>query len=75
MRRTNECDIECFKTARAFKEHWDGVLVDVAMRDILAGKFDSESVRDVMERRAGTPEDYSAVKAALDTAAKASVSA
>jgi hypothetical protein len=50
------------------RELSDAHIVDAAMADILACKFDSDAVHEVMQHRAGSKNDYDRVKDARDTA-------
>lgn len=72
-RRTDDCDIDCFKRQQAYRDAQDGEIVDAAMRDIIAGKFESQAVHEVMGRRAGTIADYVKVKDLYDAAALAAI--
>lgn len=73
VRRTDDCDIDCFKRQQAYREVEDGAIVDAAMRDIIAGKFESQAVHEVMGRRAGSIADYVKVKDLYDAAAMAAI--
>ncbi len=65
-----EDEIDEFKYRRALREAADGPIVDAAIRDIIAGDFDSQAVHEVMSRRVGSIEDYIAVKDKYDVAVK-----
>jgi hypothetical protein len=72
--RYSDCDITEFKIREALAEAHeahDTALVDEAMRDILAGHFDSDAVHEVMQRRAGSFHDYQRVREARDVAVMA----
>lgn len=71
MRRHSDCEITEFKIRAAIEEAQDGHIVDEAMRDILAGKFESRAVMAVMGRRAGSIHDYIKVKKEYEIAALA----
>lgn len=66
----SDCEIEEFKIRRALQEARDGRIVDAAMRDLIAGNFDSEAVHEVMSRRTGSIEDYVRVKGQYETAVR-----
>lgn len=61
-------EIEAFKERRARLEKGDAFFVDAAFRDILRGDFESAAVHEVMQRRAGTIDEYRRLKDALDAA-------
>lgn len=69
------CDdeIDEFKYREALREASEGEIVDAAMRDIIAGQFESQAVHEVMGRRAGTISDYVKVKDLYEAAALAAI--
>lgn len=69
------CDdeIDEFKYWEALREASDGEIVDAAMRDIIAGQFESQAVHEVMGRRAGSISDYIKVKDLYEAAALAAI--
>ncbi len=69
-RRTDDCDIDCFKRQQAYREAADGQIVDEAMRDLLSGNLDSQAVHEVMSRRVGTINDYVKAKDWYEAAVK-----
>lgn len=75
MKRHSDCEIEEFKIRRAMYDVNDAHIVNEAMRDILAGNFDSEAVHAVMGRRAGAIEDYIKVKDRYEVAVRAAIAA
>lgn len=69
--RYSDCEIEEFKIREAMREARDGSLVDQAMRDLIAGNFESDAVHAVMGRRAGSIADYVEAKRLYEAAALA----
>lgn len=61
-------EIDAFKERRASIEKSDAFFVDAAFRDILRGDFESAAIHEVMQRRAGTIEEYRRLKDELDAA-------
>lgn len=62
-------EIDEFKRRRAMDEADEGRLVDAAMRDILAGRLDSEVVHEAM--KLGHHTDYRKLSQALNDAERA----
>lgn len=63
-------DIEAYKHAEALREASDGEVVDAAFADILAHRFDSPAVHEVMQRRAGSDWQYRKLKEERELAMK-----
>lgn len=65
MRRLRDPDVE--NDSKRLLDDWT---VGQALRDIEAGRLDTDCVHDVMSRFAGSLDDYHRVQAALETATR-----
>jgi hypothetical protein len=62
----DRCKIDAFKDRRARREADEDALVDAAMRDIIAGRFDTDAVYFALQL--GHHDEYAKLKEAHDLA-------